>query len=103
MSVCYSSRMGYGFIVKCHELPTEKLEQFQESDYAFAIDAWDPDNSVYFFGLMMNAAEPGEYFMIPPVTSYNHEKFIEMMDEYKSFFPNQKSYMPHSYVLSCID
>ena len=103
MSVNYSSRMGYGFIVKYHELPIERFEQFQESDYAFAIDAWDPDNSIYFFGLMMNAADPGEYFMIPPVTSYNHEQFIEMMDEYKSFFPNKKSYMPHSYILSCID
>ena len=106
MSVCYSSRMGYGFIVKhqeYRELPKEKLEQFQESDYTFAIDGWDPDNSIYFFGLMMKAADPGEYFMISSITSYDHDKFMEMMDEYKSYFPNQKSYIPHNYVLSCVD
>ena len=103
MSVDYSSRLGYGFIVEHRELPIEKLEEFQESDYAFAIDGWDPDNSTYFFGLMMDAAAPGKYFIIPSVVSYNHNRFMKMMDEYKSFFPNQKSYMPHNYVLSCID
>ena len=106
MYVHYSSRLGYGFIVQrqeYRELPEEKFEQFQESDYAFAIDGWDPDNSTYFFGLMMDAAAPGKYFIIPPVTSYDHNKFMKMMDEYKSYFPDQKSYMPHNYVLSCVD
>lgn len=52
---------------------------------------------------MMNAADPSEYFMVPPVTPYPHEKLMEMIDEYKSFFPYQESYMPHNYVLSCVD
>ena len=103
MSVSYSSRMGYGFIIERYELPKEKFKQFQESNYAFAIDGWDPDNSTYFFGFITDAADPGEYFIIPPVTSYDHDKFIKMMNEYKSYFPNQESYMPHNYVFSCID
>jgi len=103
MSVSYSSRMGYGFIVERHELPKEKIKQFQGSNYAFAIDGWDPDNSTYFFGFITDTADPGEYFIIPPVTSYDHDKFMKMMDEYKSYFPNQEFYMPHNYVFSCID
>ena len=106
MAVHYNSRMGYGFIVKRQEyrkLPEEKFNQFQESDYALAIDAWNPDTSTYFFGLMMNEADPNEYFMIPSVVSYNHDEFMEMMDEYKSLFPDKESYMPHNYVLSCVD
>lgn len=106
MSVHYSSRLGYGFIVKrreYRELSNEKFKQFQESNYAFAIDAWDPDNSTYFFGLMIWHADPSEYFMVPPVTPYPHEKLMEMIDEYKSFFPYQESYIPHNYVLSCVD
>lgn len=42
MRVHYNSRMGYGFIVKrreYRELSNEKFNQFQESDYAFALDA----------------------------------------------------------------
>lgn len=106
MSVCYSSRLGYGFIIQRQEyraLSKEKFKQFQESSYAFAIDGWNPDNSTYFFGLMIWHADPSEYFMVPPVTPYPHEELMKMIDEYTSFFPNQKSYMPHNYVLSCID
>ena len=106
MSVSYSSRLGYGFIVKrqeYRELPKEKLEQFQESDYAFAIDGWDPDNSTYFFGLMIWRADPSGYFRVPPVTPYSHEDLMKMIDEYKSFFPGKEPYMPHNYVLSCVD
>ena len=106
MSVRYSSRLGYGFIVKrreYRELSNKKFKQFQESDYAFAIDGWNPDNSIYFFGLMISLANPGGYFMVPSVTSYDHDKFMEMMNEYKSYFPYQESYMPHNYVLSCVD
>ena len=106
MSVHYSSRLGYGFIVQrqeYREFPEEKFNQFQESDYAFAIDGWDPDNSTYFFGLMIWHADPSEYFMVPPVTPYSHEDLMKMIDEYKSFFPDKDSYMPHNYVLSCVD
>ena len=106
MSVQYSSRLGYGFIVQRQEyrdFPKEKFNQFQESDYAFAIDGWDPDNSTYFFGLMIWRADPSGYFMVPPVTPYPHEELIKMIDEYKSFFPGKEPYMPHNYVLSCVD
>lgn len=106
MSVHYSSRLGYGFIVQrqeYREFPEEKFKRFQESDYAFAIDGWDPDNSTYFFGLIIWHADPSEYFMVRPVTPYPHGELMKMIDEYKSFFPNQKSYMPHNYVLSCVD
>jgi len=106
MSVRYSSRLGYGFIVQrqeYREFPEEKFHEFQRSLYAFAIDGWDPDNSTYFFGLMIWHADPSEYFMVPPVTPYPHEKLMDMIDEYKSWFPDKDSYMPHNYVLSCID
>ena len=106
MSVHYSSELGYGFIVQrqeYRELSEEKFHEFQRSAYAFAIDAWDPDNSTYFFGLMTLHADPSEYFRVPPVTPYSHEDLIKMIDEYKSFFPGKEPYMPHSYVLSCVD
>ena len=106
MSVRCSSRLGYGFTVKrqeYRELSNEKFDEFQRSDYAFAINAWDPDTSTYFFGLMIDTADPSEYFMVPPVTPYPHEELIKMIDEYKSLFPNKESYMPHNYVLSCVD
>ena len=106
MSVHYSSRLGYGFIVQrqeYRELPEEKFHEFQRSDYAFAIDGWDPDNSTYFFGLIIWHADPGEYFRVQPVTLYSHEDLMKMIDEYKSFFPGKEPYMPHNYVLSCVD
>ena len=77
--------------------------QKRNSDYAFAIDGWNPDNSTYFFGLMIWHADPREYFMVPPVTPYSHEDLMKMIDEYKSLFPYKDSYMPDSYVLSCVD
>ena len=106
MSVSYSSRLGYGYIVERNgyrNLPDKLRHKFQESEYALAIDGWDIDGSTYFFGLVINTADPSGYFMVPTVISYDHDKLIEMMDEYKSYFPNQEFYMPHQYVLSCVD
>ena len=106
MSVSYSSRLGYGYIVERHEycnLSDELRHKFQESEYAFAIDGWNTDGSTYFFGLIINTADPSDYFMIPAVISYDHEQFIKMMDEFKALFPERESYMPRQYVLSCID
>lgn len=106
MSVSYSSRFGYGYIVERNEyrnLPDTLRHKFQESEYALAIDGWDIDGSTYFFGLISNTADSSGYFMIPAVVSYDHEQFMEMMDEFKALFPKRESYVPHQYVLSCID
>lgn len=106
MSVSYSSRFGYGYIVERNEyrnLSDKLRHEFQESEYALAIDGWDIDGSTYFFGLIINAADPSGYFMVPAVISYDHEQFLEMMNEFKILFPNRASYMPRQYVLSCVD
>ena len=94
MSVHCSSRLGYGFIVKrqeYRELSNEKFDEFHLLNYVFAINAFDPDTFTYFCGLIIDNADLSEYFMVLPVASYDHDKFMEMMDEYKSYFPYQES------------
>ena len=110
MSVNYSTRLGYGFIVHKDKLDAlyqkggeELLSEFQENDYALAVDGWRPDTSDYFFGLVKYSLDPGEVASVPNVRNIPHEKFREMMDEYKHFFPDEKCYVPHDFILSCID
>lgn len=105
MSVSYSTRFGYGFVISYNEykdLDKDKMILFQESDYALRLDGWSY-TSDYFFGIEIKSVEPGQYLMIPPVTPYVHDEFMDALKEFKDIFPNRKDYIPHNYVLSCVD
>ena len=104
MSVEYSTRVGYGYIISANEITSEDFEkQLNESDYIFPIDSWSTHPN-YFFGILHTIVKEGTGYMIPvrrPVL--DQDKLYEMIDEYKTFFPNKDNYICHDYVLACVD
>ena len=110
MSVRYSTRIGYGFYIPYEEIrevfgEDENLyNEFQENDYAMAIDAYNPDTSDYFFGIEYITLDPGDICNIPVYHNFLTSGVVsDMIDEFKKFFPNHKDMMCHDWVLSCID
>ena len=106
MSVSYTTRFGYGFQVSQKEvkqMTEEKLQAFQESDYALSLNGWEPDTCNYFFGILQGFVDPGYMVEVPTRRNYNHEEFMEMLEEFKSYFPDRKEYVPRDYILACID
>lgn len=108
MSVKYTTRLGYGFILTKTEygwLSDEKFEEFIDHDLTHILDGYDPDSDApYFFGLSVISLDPGQYCSIPNDRHflYTHQEIIEMLQEFKKFFPDLKDH-PRDYVISCID
>ena len=109
MSVRYSAVLGYGFMVNRNDLDemeergTQLLDKFQESDYALPVDAYDPDTSRYFFGIIRCRMEPGHIAQAPTNRNCDHNMVLEMIDEYKMYCPNRSNYIPSDHVMCCID
>ena len=109
MSVDYCTRLYYGYKVTKQMLGDlyyrdENLyEEFQESDWAMAVDAWAPDSSNYVFGIQQGFIEPGGVIEVPTRRNYTREDFDKMTSEYKRFFPNEKDYICRDYIVACID
>lgn len=104
MSVGYSAKLGYGFLIdsnECCSMPDEKYEQLVDSEFFTTVDSYC-DNPLIFFGLIMFNLDPGEAASIPVVRQYDHDKFSQMMDEYKDLFPNRKGF-PRDYLLACVN
>lgn len=111
MNVRYSTRIGYGYVITRQEYKIlqdddELWDEFCKNSYTFAIDSWEPDTCPeYFFGLQYGYVPNGHAHRIPYPEGhgFTHEQIIEMIDNFKKFFPNHKDMMCHDYVLSCID
>lgn len=100
----YGAILGYGFYVdskKYKALPDEEYFRFFDSDFYITIDNCSDDAPV-FFGLIKNEIHQPNY--ITKVShKYNHDDLIKMLQEYKSIFPNEENYMPHDYLILCVD
>ncbi len=108
MSVDRSASLGYGFIVHADELELMKerdaalYNDFVDSDYAVRLDGYASSSS-YFFGLVIFSLDEGEAASVPNVRTYNHEKYFEMMEQFKRYCPNRTIYLPKDYILFCVD
>ena len=91
MSVDYTAIYGYGFMITADEvadIPEDLRDEFFDSDYTIRVDSY-ADESNYFFGLKLTQASPGYIYELPVVDKYAHETFMDMMHEFKRFFPNR--------------
>jgi hypothetical protein len=105
MSIAYSARVGYGFLVDLdeqHQMTDEVFEEFVDSDFAVRIDGY-ADTSKYFFGLTKFSLDPGEAVSIPTKREYDPVKFSNMLNEFKYFCPNRDNYVPKDYVIFSVD
>ena len=64
----------------------DKREIFFNSIYVTCVDSWVSD-SEYFFGIYLDSAEEGEIMSINENPWINPSVWIEMVDEFKSIFP----------------
>ena len=91
MSVDYTAIYGYGYMITADEaanIPEDIFDEFIDSDYTLCVDNY-ADESNYFFGLKLTQASPGYIYELPVVDKYAHETFMDMMHEFKRFFPNR--------------
>ena len=109
MSVECEAKLIYGFMVdsyaaeELYNRDKDLYNEFISDDYTYCMDHYvdNPLENLYAFGLTEGWAEPGEMFKIPVIRGYNSKHFLDMMDLYKKYFPNQKDYVPHDY-MCCI-
>lgn len=99
MSVDYTAIYGYGFMITADEvadIPEDMFDDFIDSDYTLCVNNYE---SNYFFGLSLCEASPGYIFELPVVDKYAHETFIDMMHEFKRFFPNKDALQLRHYLI----
>ena len=90
MSLDISAVYGYGFLITEEDIETlsdELHDEFVDSDYARQVSCYNP--GLYFFGIVIEDIEPGDIREIPVVDNYDSHTFIEMMQEFKRFFPHK--------------
>ena len=106
MSINYTAIYGYGYLVDaddCAKLSGEQFDDFCDSPFCILIDSWVESNCQYFFGLKLCQAEPGYAFALPSVDNYAHKDFIEMVRQFKSFFPDKDAFTIKHYLINRID
>lgn len=99
MNMEYKAMYGYGYHLTSDNLAKmdeEKYEELMESDFIYIVNNW-ADGDDYFFGLIVTEAKEGDIKEIP-LMEYEHTKFMKMMNEYRSFFPNA-SPIPKHYLI----
>ena len=105
MSVYYSARLGYGFVVEQNELQWMEdhniIDDFFDSSYVCVIDGYSSVPK-YFFGITRFALDPGEIASVP--INYRHnEHLFDMIDEFRRCCPNRQNYIPKDYIFCSID
>ena len=107
MSVDYRAMVGYGYMVTSDMLDMlyqrggdDLLEEFQESDWACPADGYCPEDSPYFFGIVLEGIAPGEIVPLPTKRNYKHEDLDDMIEEFKKFFPNMEDYICRDWLIS---
>ena len=103
MSVDYRTRLGYGYRVpaeKVKALTDEQHDNFVDSRWTIIVNDKEAD---YFFGIQQGFVDPGYMIEVPTRRNYTHRDMVEMVDEYRSYFPNEDSYLCRDWLISCID
>lgn len=108
MSISYSAKLGYGFMIHQDELKemeerdVELYEDFIDNDFTLRLDGY-AETSDYFFGLIIYSLSEGEAATVPNVRKLDQSKYNRMMKQIKQYCPNRKHYLPKDYVLFCVD
>ena len=101
MAVRHSTRIGYGFYITNAEfLRLGSQTQFKNSPYTLAINALDPENTDYFFGITMASVTTGQGFCLPSRWNLSDEEVEEMINAFTQFFPNKVDKGCHDYVMA---
>ena len=104
MSVIYSTRIGYGYIIPFEEYKKlSNMEDFCENDFAIPIDSWDPEFTDYFFGILTNYIKHGTGINFADVGVPSSKMIQEMRNTFIKFFPNRELEIPKYQILSCVD
>lgn len=111
MSVDYRTMVGYGYMVTPTMLNTlyqrggkDLLEEFQESDWTCRVDDYcRPEDSPYFFGIILEGITPGMIAPLPTKRNYKHEDLNNMIEEFKKFFPNMEDYICRDWLISGVN
>ena len=106
MSVRYSTRLGYGYVVNqdmLRDLDKDKFYEFLEDDWTLAANNYDEENTSYFFGILQGYLQPGYIMRAPTRRNYTHQELSDMIDKFHYYFPNQNDYLCRDYIISCID
>lgn len=105
MSVDYRAIYGYGFLVSADDvakIPDEKIDDFMDNPFCLCVDNYVNSNFEYFFGLKLCSAEPGYAFALPAVDNYSHNDFIQMIREFKEYFPDKDAFTIKHYLINQI-
>ena len=109
MSVSYSAKLGYGFMVHADDLEqmeersVELYEDFIDNDFTVRLNGYVDYPTDYFFGLTIFSLDEGEAATVPNVRNFDHDKYIQMIEQFKQYCPNHKQYLPKDYILFCVD
>jgi hypothetical protein len=110
MSVDYRAMVGYGYMVTPAMLDTlyqrggkDLFEEFQESDWAYLVDGYRPEDSPYFFGIILEGIAPGMIAPLPTKRNYKHEDLDKMIEEFKKFLLNMEDYICRDWLISGIN
>lgn len=107
MSVNYSAKYGRGYMVdwsEVEQLDDETHDEFLDSEYTNWICGYS-DNSPIFFGIVavsIDCDETGYYELDPSDGEFSHSQMIDMIKEFKKFFPNRGNYCLHNYIMGCV-
>lgn len=104
MSVRYTTRIGYGFVISREEFKDhgEVWPELEDSEFYFPIDSWENFPNI-FFGFVVKEVAIGEAIGFNNTFYYEADKFQEMVEQYQKICPNKDNYNPKLYILSCID
>ena len=117
MSVFYEAKIGYGYPVYGDDFPDYDCDddasmdaydtwhdQFCDSEFRHSVNLyWDCD--AYFFGIMVDGVECGEFKKLSDIistlyTNINEEEFDRCSEEYHRLFPNSK--LEPGFYLMCV-
>lgn len=89
MSVSYEANYGFGFVITekdINELTPEQHDKIIDSDFCHCIDGWrDDKDTPYFFGIILNSLEPGEFSLVPVCDVFKPGELNQMMTEFKTY------------------
>lgn len=98
MGIYHNAIYGFGFIVTKEEV--EKHNEITDSEFFYTIDGYgDEEDTPYFFGIVINYLDPGEYCQILPVDTFKPGELKRMIDEFKGY--NCSSYEGPRHYMFC--
>ena len=90
MSVDYSAKYGFGFIITeedLHNLGPEKRDKMIDSEFFHCIDDYSErkKDTPYFFGIIIKSADPGEYCLVPTFDVFKPGELNRMSSEFRTY------------------